>query len=199
MQKINLIMTGLLIFFSIEVRASPIKLNVIQAPTMNSFQWHAVNDLWHTSFYNAYKDLPFDQIDDDIKGTNKKALADYLQRRFDKYRLIATQGSYYIVLAYKDEQLVGYTLYHILDQQAIIHIDHFAVDPDYQGQGIGKALLEVTIKSMPKIVAVVLTTRIPNKSAQIFYRNQGFYELTSIDNLIFDARYSILLRKDIKL
>jgi len=94
--------------------------------------------------------------------------------------------------------LVGYTLFHMLEQQATIHIDHFAVDPNCQGQGIGKLLLDSTIQFNPGISAVVLTTRILNKQAQLFYKKQGFYELSSIDNLIFDPRYSIVLRKDIK-
>lgn len=197
MKKINLITTCLLSFCSVGLQASPITLNVIQAPKMDSFQWQAVNNLWCISFYNAYKDLPFDQVDDDIKDASIEALADYLQHRFAKYRLTAIQDSYSLVLAYKHEQLVGYTLYHVLDQQAMIHIDHFAVDPNCQGQGVGKTLLQATIKSKPEMVAVVLTTRILNKQAQGFYRKQGFYEIISMDNLLFDSRYSILLRKDI--
>jgi len=186
----------LLSFCSIS-QASPITLDVIQAPKMDSLQWQAVNTVWCASFYNAYKDLPFDQVDNDIQDASKEALKDHLQRLFEKGRLIAMKNSSSLVLAYKDEQLVGYTLYHALDQQAMIHIDHFAVDPRCQGQGIGKILLQATIQSKPGIVAVVLTTRILNKPAQKFYKQQGFYELTSVDNVVFDARYSILLRKDI--
>ena len=183
---------------SVGLQASSIKLDLMQASKMDKHQWQAVNNLWCSSFYNAYKDLPFDQVDNDIKDASKEALVDYLQRLFDKYRLMALKDSYSFVLAYKDEQLVGYTLYHMLEQQAVMHIDHFAVDPNCQGQGIGKILLESTIKSKPKIIAVVLTTRILNKQAQCFYKKQGFFELASIENLVFDPRYSILLRKDIK-
>lgn len=197
MKKMNLITTSILSLFCFIIQASPIITNTIQAPKLNDLQWQALNDLWRTSFYKAYKDLPFDQIDFDIQDTSTQALIDYLQRRFDKYRLIAIQYSYSLALAYKDEKLVGYTLYHILDQQAIIHIDHFAIDPNYQGQGIGKTLLEATINSTPGIIAVVLTTRIHNKQAQGFYRKQGFYVLTNIDGVVFNSRYSILLRKDI--
>lgn len=186
-------------FYSIGIQASAITLSIIQAPKMDNLQWQAVKNLWYDSFYKAYKDLPFDQIDDDIKDASAEALTHYLQRRFDQYYLTAINDSYSLALAYKDERLVGYTLYHGLDQQAIIHIDHFAVDPHCQGQGVGKTLLEATIQSNPTIIAVVLTTRIFNKQAQGFYRQQGFYEVTGIDNLVFDSRYSILLRKDIKL
>lgn len=197
MKKVTLVAKYLLSFCSIALQASPVTLSVIEAPKMDDFQWQAIKNLWCASFYNAYKDLPFDQVDNDIKGATVDALVDYLQRRFEKYRFAAIKDSYSFVLAYKDEQLVGGTLYHMLDQQAIIYIDHFAVDPNYQGQGVGRALLQATISSMPEAVAVVLTTRILNKPAQGFYRKLGFYEITSIDNLVFDSRYSILLRKDI--
>lgn len=169
----------------------------MQASQINKDQWQAINNLWCASFYNAYKDLPFDQVDCDIQDASRQALIDYLQDRFDKYRLIAIKDSYSFVLVYKDTQLVGYTLYHVLEEQSIMHIDVFAVDPSCQGQGIGKTLLESTIKSQPGIIAVVLTTRILNKQAQGFYRKQGFYELTGIDDIVFDSRYSMLLRKDI--
>ncbi len=81
-------------------------------------------------------------------------------------------NSHSLVLAYKEEQLVGYTLYHILDRQAIIHRDHFAVDSTCQRQGIGKILLEATIQSKPEMIAV---TRILNKQAHAFYSKLGFY------------------------
>lgn len=195
--KLTIFSIALISAISCYAQEAP-QLKIISAPMMDSHQWQTVNNLWCASFYNAYKDLPFDQVDDEIKDASKEALIDYLQCRFDKYRLMAIKDSYLFALAYKDEQLIGYTLYHMHDQRTIIHIDHFSVDTSCQGQGIGKALLEATIKSKPCAHAVILTTRILNKQAQEFYRRQGFYELPRIENLEFDSRYSILLQKDIK-
>lgn len=186
------------VLYSFSLYASSIRLNVVQASEMDTYQWEAVNNLWIISFYNAYKNIPFDQLDDNIKDASKEALFEYLQHRFDKYHAIALQNPYSFVLAYNDQQLAGYTLYHMLEQQTIIHIDHFAVHPNCQGMGIGKKLLESTIKSKPEIRGVVLTTRILNKDAQSFYRKQGFYKLYDINGLVFDPKYSILLRKDVK-
>lgn len=169
----------------------------MQASGMGKQQWQDVNNLFCASFYNTYKDLPYDQVDGRIKNSSSQALIDFLYDFFDTNRLLALKDSYSLILAYKDEQLVGYTLYYRLEHQEIIHIQHLAVDTYYQGQGIGKLLLEATIQSNPEIEAVVLTTRILNKPAQNFYRKQGFYQITTIDNLVFDSRYSILLRKDI--
>ena len=192
-----LIFLFLLTFCLSELQASSITVKIIEANQMNSQQWQAVNNLFSTSFYIAYKDFPFDQLDADIRDASEEALVSFLQGAFNKYRHTASKDSYSLALAYNNEQLVGYTLYHVLDQQSMIHIDHFAVDTDCQGHGIGKLLLESTIQSQLGTIAVVLTTRILNKAAQEFYRRQGFYQISGIDNLIFDARYSILLRKDI--
>jgi len=188
----------LLTFCSGELQASSITVKIIEANQMNNQQWQEVNNLWSVSFYIAYKDFPLDQLDADIHDASEEALLNFLQSAFERYHLLALKDSYSLALAYNDEKLVGYTLYHLLDRQPIIHIDHFAVDPNCQGKGIGKLLLESTIDSTPGIMAVVLTTRILNKAAQAFYRRQGFYQITGIDNLIFDSRYSILLRKDIE-
>lgn len=178
------------------IQASPVYISIIPAIAANSSQWQTINNLWTSSFYNAYKDLPFDQLNDAIKNNTSEALLDYLQQLFNYYRTIALKDSYVFVLAYNENQLVGYTLYHMHNQE-IIHIDHFAVDPNCQGKGIGKILLDATIQSKPEAMAVILTTRILNKQAQEFYRKQRFYEIPSIDNFEFDSRYSILLRKDV--
>jgi ribosomal protein S18 acetylase RimI-like enzyme len=198
MYRKMLILLFSLSFYSAEAQLSLLRTEVIYASQMDKHQWCLVNNLWCASFYQAYKDLPFDQVDCEIKNASKEALLEYLQNLFEKCRLLAIKNSSSLVLVYKDEQLAGYTLYHMLERQPMMHINHLAVDPSCQGQGIGKILLESTIKSTPEAIAVVLTTRILNRQAQVFYKKQGFYEVASIDGLKFDSRYSVLLRKDIK-
>ncbi len=189
----------LLSFCSALLNASSVTFTVIEAPKLETHQWQALSRLWHESFFNAYKSLPLGEIDADIQEPTLQGLSDHLHRLFDKCRLLALKRSYPLVLAYKDEQLIGYTLYHVIEEkdQALLHINHFAVDPTCQGQGIGKKLLEATIEAEPETVAVVLTTRIHNTQAQAFYKKQGFYEIAPLDSIIFDTRYSLLLRKDI--
>ena len=102
-------------------------------------------------------------------------------------------------LAYRDELLVGYTLHHTLPQPSIIEIDHFAVDPQCQRQGIGKTLLSAIIKNNPGIKIIILYTRIVNTSARGFYKHLGFYEIEHIEDVKFNPFYSVLLRKDISM
>lgn len=165
---------------------------------MNNNQWQEVGDLWIVSFFDIYKNLPLSRIDSDIHGENNDALFEWLKRLFCKDQALALRDSHVFTLAYKNERLIGYTLHHVLAQSLIIHIHHFAVDPDTQGQGVGKALLSAIIKNHPKIESIVLTTRILNVPAQKFYEHQGFYEIPKLDNVKFNPFYSILLKKDVK-
>lgn len=180
-----------------ELCASSLKIESITAHCMKNELWQEVENLWIVSFFNAYKNFPINRIDNDIQGESEDALLDWLKRLFVKYQVLAVQDSYEFTLVYKDESIVGYTLHHILPQ-SIMHIDHFAIDPHCQGQGIGKILLSALIKNHPEIKSIVLTTRILNASARRFYKRLGFYEVTEqFDNVKFDPAYSILLKKDI--
>ncbi len=193
------ISTILTFLFAHELYASSIKIDSINATCMNNEQWQDVSNLWMISFFDTYKHLPLSRIDNDIHDESEDALTDWLKRLFTKGQIIAIQESHVLTLVYKDKRLVGYTLHHILPQSSIIHIHHFAVDPNSQGQGIGKTLLSTIIKNNPEIESIVLTTRIHNAPARGFYKHQGFYETTEhIDNVKFDPSYSILFKKDIR-
>ena len=190
----------ILTFFFVQgLYASSVKIESMNAICMNNEQWQEVGKLWMVSFFNTYKSLPLSRIDSDIHGESEDALADWLKRLFAKDQVIALQNAYVFTLVYKDGQLLGYTLHHVLAQSSIIHIHHFVVDPNFQGQGIGKTLLSAVIRNHPEIESIVLTTRILNAPAREFYKHQGFYEITEhIDNVQFDPSYSVLLKKDIK-
>lgn len=178
--------------------ASSIEIKSTNAASLNNEQWQEVSSLWMVSFFNTYKDLPLDRIDSDIQGNSEDALIDWLKRRFAEYQEKTLQGSYEFTLVYKDKQLIGYTLHHLLPQSPIIHIDHLAVDPNCQGQGIGKLLLVTVANNHPEIESIVLTTRILNAPARSFYKHQGFYEVTENSGIVhFDPSYSVLLKKDI--
>jgi ribosomal protein S18 acetylase RimI-like enzyme len=187
----------LALFLGNGLRASSLKTESIKAPYVTHELWQALDNLWLTSFFNIYIKLPLRSIDSEIQEESEEALIDYLKRRFTKYQSLAIQNSYVFTLIYKEESLVGYTLHHELPQASIIEIDHFAVDPSCQGQGIGKALLEAIIKSNPEVKSIVLSTRILNIPAREFYKKLGFYEIEHMENVKFNPSYSILLKKDI--
>lgn len=164
---------------------------------LNNEQWDEIRNLWMGSFFNAYKNLPLKKIDHTITDESEEALKDYLTDRFDKYKVLSLQDSYIFTLVYKDNLLIAYTLHHSLPKTCIIEIDHFAVNSNFQGQGVGKYLLGEVIKNNPDIESIVLSTRILNKPARKFYKNQGFYEIAHMEDVRFNPSYSILLKKDV--
>ncbi|HWP97377.1 MAG TPA: GNAT family N-acetyltransferase [Syntrophomonadaceae bacterium] len=67
-------------------------------------------------------------------------------------------------------------------------IYHLAVQPEYRGQGIGRALLLQCLEILQRRGAprVDLTTYASNKNAQAFYRKLGWRERTEIKNFSFE-------------
>ena len=195
----KLIMSSMLIFsFSTLLCASSITMELSDISHMSDEHWQAINDLWISSFADAYRDLPYAQIDNGIQGDDQQALIDWLQRLFIAYRVKMTHYPYTLAKAHQDGHLVGYALYHVVAGTNIIHIDHLAVDPKCQGRGIGKDLLNKVAQGHPECNAFVLTTRILNMQARKFYKKQGFHELQEhIKNVDCNPLYSVMLKKDL--
>ena len=82
-----------------------------------------------------------------------------------------------IVINAKDgRRLVGFAIMEFLDGRA--HLYLLAVQPGYQGQGIGRVLLEWLHSSARTagIFLIDVEVRVSNLSAQSFYRSLGFCE-----------------------
>lgn len=75
-------------------------------------------------------------------------------------------------LVFDEDKLIG--CYAIIPKQDQLYLGHFYLLPDYQGQGIGKILLERAIdvadKAQKDIVLIVLN----QSPAQAFYAKFGF-------------------------
>ena len=77
------------------------------------------------------------------------------------------------VLVYKNYQrTVGFVSYQINAGEAAIHL--IAVNPNYQGQGIGKKLIQAVENKLPELYKLNVPTQKDNKSACKFYENYGF-------------------------
>lgn len=78
----------------------------------------------------------------------------------------------FLVVAKKDEQVAGWILFLCKEQSAIIEL--ICVNPEYQRQGIGKALI-FSIKDYARhIQSLAVVTRKINAVSPIFYENLGF-------------------------
>lgn len=96
-----------------------------------------------------------------------------------KGTLLNNQGERYLNLKYSENgKIVAFAICQtVLDEATLFNI---AVDPDFQGQGIGKRLLSALISQLAKngVQALWLEVRQSNQTAQNLYQSLGFNEVT---------------------
>jgi ribosomal-protein-alanine N-acetyltransferase len=90
----------------------------------------------------------------------------------DLWELMFTSRMQVAVL---DGAIVGYTALSLYSGSA--HLTRIAVDPQLQGQGIGRLLLEDVLAAVAQqhISTISLNTQVSNQRSQRLYRHFGFY------------------------
>lgn len=78
-----------------------------------------------------------------------------------------------------DERVVGFMIYEL--HKSCLKILNFAVHPDFQRHGVGRAMTEKLANKLAhrRRTRVVLAVRETNLGAQLFFRSQG-YRATSV-------------------
>jgi len=176
----------------------PLTLEHMTADKISAEQWLASNKLFNDAFYDAFKDIPYTQLDDDIKDGSDQELRAFIQRLFEKFKTEAVTSLSRCVLAYEAERLVGYALYRLRSDAPEIIVAVLVVDSQSQGKGVGKMLLDSVAHSFPTARSMVLTCDILNQKARAFYAKQGFFEITEgVEGVHFDPKYQLALKKDI--
>jgi ribosomal protein S18 acetylase RimI-like enzyme len=114
-----------------------------------------------TSFGHVYKDHwtePFAQ-----------SFIHYFDNYFEKLK----QGdNMLLVVAKKNDRVAGWILFLCREQLAIIDI--ICVDPAFQQQGVGKALVFSIKNYLPEIKSVAVVTMRINTVSPFFYERLGF-------------------------
>lgn len=107
-------------------------------------------------------------------------------RAFDKiwrenknilYRLLTNEDNNFRFVAVKDnEKIVAFAFYRYRPHISEGYLNRMAVDPGYQGKGIGKMLLEDALNWFEKKGAdtVRLTTQCNNEKSVALYKQYGF-------------------------
>lgn len=91
----------------------------------------------------------------------------------------AFHQSLFVIVAYDEDKLVG-LIRVVGDGLTIVFIQDLLVYPHYQRQGIGRCLLEQTLKRFKDVYQIQLATELSDKNLA-FYRELGFRRQEDFD------------------
>lgn len=84
----------------------------------------------------------------------------------------AVANSTLVVAAWQEDRLIGLARC-LSDDVAIVYLQDILVHPDWQGQGVGRQLLEACLKRFAHVRQKVLLTD-DEERQRIFYESMGF-------------------------
>lgn len=97
---------------------------------------------------------------------------------------VAYKNSLHIIGAFNDdEKLIG-ALRGVGDGASILFIQDILVYPEYQHQGIGTKLLQLSLEKYKNVYQIQLATDDSKKTVS-FYESNGFTSLTSLNCVSF--------------
>ena len=96
----------------------------------------------------------------------------------------AYKNSLHIIGAFNDERKLVGILRAVGDGASILFIQDILVYPEYQHQGIGTKLLQMTLEKYKNVYQIQLATDDSTKTVS-FYESNGFTSLTSLNCVSF--------------
>jgi len=100
----------------------------------------------------------------------------YSEKRDKKIVKQALENSMYCVCAYKNDELIGFGRI-VGDGGIFLHLHDVIVKPSYQGQGIGKKIINKILDEIEKFKIINPDIRVylfSNKDKERFYEKFGF-------------------------
>lgn len=97
------------------------------------------------------------------------------------FKKISSYPNYCIYVAFKNDLMVG--TFSLLMMDMIVHngatmgiIEAVVVDPEFQGQGIGKGMMRFALEESKKqnCCKIMLSSHLKRKNAHEFYKSLGF-------------------------
>ena len=147
----------------------------------NFFTYDADRDFYHKVFPGSVDEESLKRIRK-MKTTD---LAEVLALEQKIYEYPWTQGifddcmvvGYYCWVCEDKDKVFGYGIMAVAVDEA--HIMNLCIDPEFQGQGWGRKVLELMIETARRNFAdtLLLEVRPSNKAALALYENNGFNEI----------------------
>ncbi len=128
---------------------------------------------------------------------NKAFDGDRLSRRSLRYYV--TAQTVVMRVMKRDGALAAYSLLAFRKGSKIARLYSIAVDPDFEGRGLGRILLKTCEKDARAHGCVVLRleVRVDNKRAIKLYEKNGYRRFDEIEDYYEDGATAICLKKDL--
>ena len=134
-----------------------------------------VKEILVKAFMTEYEDVPLSDLNPSFKSTGdvRRFYEGYFESEFLHYK----SGGLIWVQAYIGERPVGFATFELeTTEKKAAYMNLLVVHPDYQGQGIGKALAFSIMAVHPNIRAINLLIRKINQGGHLFYEKIGFFD-----------------------
>ncbi len=114
----------------------------------------------------------FDDISSIVEIENKTNQMPWTKAQF----LSSMEVGHYSVVMHKDSDILGFAIYSPIIPES--HLLNIAIDPAYQGKGLGDKLLQQIILQNRTIgvKTISLEVRVSNLTAINLYEKRGFYK-----------------------
>jgi ribosomal protein S18 acetylase RimI-like enzyme len=122
---------------------------------------HALKNLYSKAFYAVYEEHWSRELNESIL----EVFTTYINRFNNSSDML-------LVLAQEDSNIIGWVLFYIEKQNAIVEL--ICVDPAHWRKGIGKSLLFSIKEYYPTIKSLAVITRKINNITPKFYESLGF-------------------------
>ncbi len=101
------------------------------------------------------------------------------ERKADEVQALFGKIPDNVVVAVEDDKVVGYASFTIDAEDAVGHVQDNAVDPEYQGRGIGSAMNKWVLDHFRSegVKIARVGTLLHDKAARRVYEKNGFEEL----------------------
>lgn len=122
---------------------------------------HALKNIYAKSFYTVYEEHWSHELNESIL----EGFATYISR-------FKNSNDMLLALAQEDSNIIGWVLFYIEKQNAIVEL--ICVDPAHWRKGIGKSLIFSIKEYCPTIKRLAVVTRKINSITPKFYESLGF-------------------------
>ena len=113
------------------------------------------------------------------------------------FRYLLSKANAVTLIDEEDGKVAGYTMLLFNTGTSLARLYSLAVDPDWQGKGIGRALMQATEENAIArgFVTMRLEVRADGKRARALYESQGYRQIGMVDNYYEDGMQALRYEK----